>query len=87
MHGQVKAYKKIYDRELRHLKVMMMSKKTAMQKNAWLDFVLSTKESILKNPQNFVRPIPDQQLFCEAIEQVFQSFLDDQKIREVQKKF
>jgi hypothetical protein len=87
MHELVKEYKKIYDRELRHLKVMMMAKKNTMQKTAWLNFVSSTKESILKNPENFVRSIPDQKLFSDAIEQVFQGFLDDQKIREVQKKF
>jgi hypothetical protein len=87
MHDLVKEYKKIYDRELRHLKVMMMAKKNTMQKAAWLNFVSLTKESILKNPENFVRPIPDQRLFSDAIEQVFQGFLADQKIRDVQKKF
>ena len=83
----VKEYKKIYDRELRHIKVMMMSKKSTMPKNVWLNFVASTKQSILNNPHNFVRSIPDKQTFTEAIELVFHGFLEDQKIRDVQKKF
>ncbi|HEY0742098.1 MAG TPA: hypothetical protein VGD40_11580 [Chryseosolibacter sp.] len=82
----VNAYKRKFDRELRHVKVILMAQKNAMTKHAWIRFVFATKKSITANPENYFKSIPDKEIFQQAIDKVFQGFLDDQKIRDAQKR-
>lgn len=82
----VNVYKRKFDRELRHVKVILMAQKNSMTKHAWIRFVFATKKSIMANPENYFKSIPDQKTFSEAIDKVFQGFLDDQKIRDAQRR-
>jgi hypothetical protein len=40
----------------------------------------------MANPENYFKSIPDKETFSEAIDKVFQGFLDDQKIRDAQRR-
>jgi hypothetical protein len=83
----VSAYKRKFDKDLRHVKVMMMSKKNTMTKHAWIRFVMTTKKTIIAHPENYFRSTPPKpDIFKQAIDEVFQGFLNDQKIRDAQKR-
>jgi hypothetical protein len=82
----INAYKRKFDRELRDIKVMMMSHKNSMTKHAWIRLVMATKKSIMANPENFFRNVPEPHILKEALDKVFQGFLDDQKIRDAQRR-
>ena len=82
----VSTYKRKFDRELRQVKVGMMSQKNNMTKHAWIRLVLATKKSILANPENYFRSVPQKDVFKQAIDKVFKGFLDDQKIRDAQRR-
>ncbi len=82
----VNTYKRKFDRELRHIKVILMSQKHTMTRHAWIRFVFATKKSIVANPENYFKSIPDKEIFNKALDKVFQGFLDDQKIRDAQRR-
>jgi hypothetical protein len=82
----INAYKRKFDRELRHVKVILMAQKNQMTKAAWIRFVMATRKSILINPETYFRSIPEKEIFIQAIDKVFKGFLDDQKIRDAQRR-
>jgi hypothetical protein len=82
----INTYKRKFDRELRHVKVILMSQKNAMTKHAWIRLVMATKKSILTSPENYFRSIPEHEIYRLAIDKVFKGFLDDQKIRDAQRR-
>jgi hypothetical protein len=79
-------YKRKFDRELRHVKVILMSQKNAMTKHEWIRLVMATKKSILASPETYFASTPEQTVFKQAIDKVFKGFLDDQKIRDAQRR-
>lgn len=86
MEGQVKAYKRKFDRDLRHIKVLFMKKKNAMPREEWVNFIHETKACILENPEEFFNfRLPSKEVVHAAIEQVFEGFFIDQKIRDNQR--
>src|SRR5262245_35930437 len=87
MENKAKAYKRKFDRELRHVKLILMRSKETMPKEQWLQFVHLTKKSIEKHPADFFHNIPEKKILVAALNLVFDSFLEDQKIRDVQKGF
>ena len=87
MENKVKAYKRKFDRELKHVKLILMKSKENMPREQWLQFVHLTKKSIEKHPADFFHNIPEKKILVAALNMVFESFLEDQKIRDVQKGF
>lgn len=86
MERKIDAYKRKFDRELRHIKLILMNNKTLMPSVKWLQLVYQTKTTITENPQDFFPDIPEQKILIAAMDKVFQGFLADQKIRDGQKK-
>lgn len=82
----VQFYKRKFDRELRHVKAALMLKKGAMTKPMWVRYVMATKKNILTNPSSFLRSVPEEKILKSAIDKVFQGFMEDQKIRDAQKR-
>ena len=82
---RVKAYKRKFDRALRHIKVLLLHKKQEMTLEEWENFVSETKMTILKNPgEFFCFELPGRDVTNAAIIQVFEGFAQDQKIRAIQ---
>jgi hypothetical protein len=82
---RIKAYKRKFDRALRHIKVLLLSKKEEMKAEEWESFVAETKLTILRNPgEFFCFELPLREITTAAIVQVFEGFAQDQKIRSIQ---
>lgn len=84
--NNINLYKRKLDRELRHVKVILMRQKSSMVRHEWIRFVMATKRSIQADAENFLRSVPDPEIRKSAIDRVFQGFLDDQKIRDAQRR-
>lgn len=82
----INEYKRKFDRELRHIKVIMMGQKRAMPEQDWYRFVLETKKSIMTDPGNYLKEVPEKTILIPALNRVFRGFLDDQKIRDAQRR-
>jgi hypothetical protein len=87
MENKIKAYKRKFDRELKHVKLILMQNKDVMPRARWLQFVHLTKKSIEKHPADFFHDVPEKKILTAALSRVFESFMEDQKIRDVQKGF
>lgn len=58
-----------------------MQERRRLSVGEWLDLVQKTKESILTDPAEFLGPdLPEEQLLRDAIDSVFQGFLEDQRL-------
>jgi hypothetical protein len=82
---KIKIYKRKFDAELRHVKVILLSNKSTMEHHEWIRLVLSVKRSIKANPKDFFcieLPIPE--IAMQAIDRVFDGFFEDQRIRKLQ---
>lgn len=81
----VKTYKRRFDRELKHIKLILTRERIRLPVDEWLQLVAETRQSILDAPEEyFCEELPAEAVFCTAIEQVFAGFLEDQRIRAVQ---
>lgn len=82
---RIKAYKRKFDRALRHIKVLLLNKKEEMTTEEWEALVMETKLTVLKNPgEFFCFDLPMKEITNAAILQVFEGFAHDQKIRAIQ---
>jgi hypothetical protein len=81
----VKTYKRKLDRELRHIKLILAHQRHHLPAAEWRRLVEETKASILNCPQDFFCiEIPSRNLFSDAIEKVFDGFLEDQRLLSMQ---
>lgn len=81
----VKTYKRRFDRELIHIKLILTRERIRLPVAEWLQLVAETQQSILDAPEEyFCEELPAEAIFNTAIEQVFAGFLEDQRIRAVQ---
>lgn len=81
------AFKRRYDRQLRHVKVILMLQKEDMPRDGWEQLIESTKQSIISCPQDYLKgELPEHPILVASIERVFEGFRQDQKIRDLQKK-
>lgn len=88
MEESIKTLKRKYDRELKHIKVILTNKRLQLPLSEWKLLVLQTKESIVGFPEDFFCcDLPPAPVFRAAIEKVFEGFLEDQRLREVQTSF
>lgn len=85
MEPSIKTYKKKFDRDLRHIKIILAHERHNMPVKEWLRLVHETKESILDFPEDFFcKELPGMPLYRAAIEKVFQGFLEDQRLLALQ---
>ncbi|MGC1243697.1 MAG: hypothetical protein WA874_19030 [Chryseosolibacter sp.] len=85
MEPSIKTYKKQFDRDLRHVKIILSQRRRDMAIQEWLRLVQETKESILTHPEEyFCSPLPSAEPFCQAVEKVFAGFLEDQRLLALQ---
>ena len=84
--GDVKTYKRRFDRELRHLKVILAHERHRIPTEEWRRLVRATKASIIESPEEFFcTELPPQLVFLAVIEKVFDGFLEDQRLLSIQK--
>jgi hypothetical protein len=85
LEPSIKTYKKQFDRDLRHIKLILAHERHNMPVKEWLRLVDETKESILNFPEDyFCRELPATPLYRAAIEKVFLGFLEDQRLLALQ---
>jgi hypothetical protein len=82
----LKTYKRKLDRELRHIKLILAHRRHDLPPGEWRRLVQEAKESILNAPQDFLCiEIPPAKIFPEAIEKVFEGFIEDQRLLSIQR--
>lgn len=81
----INSYKKKFDKELRHIKLILMNRKNAMSLREWMELITYTKKAIISSPGNFFREIPEDKILKAAVDKVFAGFLEDIRIRDSQK--
>jgi len=81
----IKTLKRRFDRDLRHIKIILTHARHDLSVKEWLSLVQETKESILNYPEDyFCTELPPRSLLAEAIEKVFDGFLEDQRLLALQ---
>ncbi len=83
---RIMGYKRKFDRDLRYVKVMLMNQKKTMAPGEWIRFVHSTMRTIMNEPQNYLEDVPEKNILVPALYRVFKGFLEDQKIRDAQRR-
>lgn len=77
----VKTYKKIFDRELRHIKLILAHQRHQLDVKEWLQLVHDTKQSVIESSHEFFcKELPPKAVVLAAIEKVFEGFLEDQRL-------
>ena len=77
----VKTYKRFFDRELRHIKLVLARKRHDLNTKDWLQLVEETKQSVIQSPEEFVcKELPPKAVWLASIEKVFEGFLEDQRL-------
>jgi hypothetical protein len=81
----IKMHKRKFDSQLRHIKVILVSYRKTMPQQQWLDFFYEVKECIIKYPDHFIcSELPNKRITHQIINLVFDGFLRDVHIRQVQ---
>ena len=77
----LKTCKRKFDKQLRHIKVILAQKRHQLTVKEWLTLVYETRSSILKSPEDFLcGTLPPPKLLSAAIERVFSDFVEDQRL-------
>lgn len=80
-----KKYKRAFDRDLRHIKLILAQERHKLPVSEWLRLVQETKECILRQPDEFFcRDLPAEPVLSAALEKVFDRFLEDQRLLALQ---
>jgi hypothetical protein len=84
---KINSYKRKLDKQLRHLKIELLTKRQELPSDQWLRLIYATKRSVLENPGQYVTgELPERFVLIPAIDRVFKGFLEDQKIRNAQRR-
>ena len=82
---KIKSYKRKFDTNLKHIKIILLTYKKSLPHKEWEALVSETKDCILNYPHDFFGPnLPDKFILKLAIAEVFEGFLKDLRIRDVQ---
>jgi hypothetical protein len=83
--SQARIFKRRFDTALRHVKLILMFYRGAIPNDDWTNLLNQTKQSIIQNPRDFFGDnIPPAEITTEAINQVFDGFMHDIRIRRIQ---
>ena len=81
MQLNAKSYKRKLDRELRHIKLILPQLRPELAPDDWLRLVGQTKAAVLTCPQDFFcSEVPPHRVFTEAVDKVFEGFVEDQRL-------
>ena len=81
----IKRHKKQFDRDLRHIKLILSHARHELPVKEWLALVEETKQSVLTCRDDFFcHDLPADRLFRTAIEKVFDAFLEGQRLLALQ---
>ena len=81
LKASAKTYKRICDKELKHIKNILALERRRSGVSEWLDLVRETKQWILDEPELFFGDkLPPKHILSQAIDGVFESFLEDQRL-------
>ena len=81
LKASVKNYKRKCDRDLKHIKNILALERRRSGVIEWLDLVRETKAWILEEPEIFFgNDLPPRQIVCQAVDGVFEGFLEDQRL-------
>lgn len=81
MQPSVKTYKRKFDKDLKHIKIILVGARGRSSTGEWLDLVRKTKEWIHTEPEIFFNTeLPPEPILHEAIDRVFKDFLEDQRL-------
>ncbi|HEX8040497.1 MAG TPA: hypothetical protein VF490_15165 [Chryseosolibacter sp.] len=81
----MKRYKREFDRDLRHIKLILAQERHKLPVSEWLHLVQETKECILRHPREFFcHELPPEPLVSTVLEKVFDRFLEDQRLLALQ---
>lgn len=84
---KISAYKRKFDKELQQLKVQLMHQKHGLPSDQWLRLVYKTKRLVLERPDAYLTgELPDKEILIPSLDRVFKSFLQDQHIRDAQRR-
>jgi len=82
---KAKPFKRKFDSLLRHIKVILIQKRETLPTEIWYQLVHEARMSVVHHPADYLGPqLPDKKIAREAIHLVFDGFLHDLHIREVQ---
>jgi hypothetical protein len=82
---RAKVYKRRFDARLKHVKVILMAKLKTMSSDEWYALLDETKDAIFKNPSHYLGDnLPSPEVTKEVVNQVFNGFLQDIRVRKVQ---
>lgn len=81
MQLSVKTYKRKFDKDLKHIKIILVGERRRLSIGEWLDLVRKTHEWMHNEPEHFFGGgLPPEEILHEAIDMVFQDFLEDQRL-------
>jgi len=81
----LKMYKRKFDMQLRHIKLILVSSRKTMPHSLWLNFFYDVKSCIARYPDHFICcALPEKKITRQVIDLVFEGFLKDIHIRQVQ---
>lgn len=84
--SEVKLHKRRFDRELRHIKIILAHERQRIPIVDWLHLVEATKRCILDAPEDFFcGELPPKPVISAVVQKVFEGFLEDQRLLSLQK--
>lgn len=71
-----KPYRARFNRTLEPLKVMLVNRKNKLPRRQWIDFVESTRSSVLSHPEEYLgRDLPSHEILDRVVGGIFEDFL------------
>jgi DNA-directed RNA polymerase specialized sigma24 family protein len=81
LEPSIKIYKRKYDGELKHIKIILSQERRRLPVREWLDLVQETWDCVLEYPEDFFgNDLPPTWLLSMTINKVFEGFLEDQRL-------
>ena len=82
---KAKPFKRRFDMLLRHVKLILIQLRTSLPAPIWEQLLHETRSSVISHPTEYLGPdLPDKKIVREAIHQVFDGFVSDMHVRDVQ---
>jgi hypothetical protein len=83
--SKARIFKRRFDAGLRHVKLILMTYRESMPQDEWSNLLNQTRHAVLHSPNDFFgSDLPPHDITTEAINQVFEGFLQDIRIRKIQ---
>ena len=85
MEARMKSYKRKFDSNLKHVKLILLQYRETLPESQWQILFEETRQCILKHPTHFLTgELPDSKTLTLAVDLVFSGFQRDLHVRKVQ---